>query len=73
MNSLYIFVHRPRMMLSFHRYVIQETKQYFGQIGKSMDEVRDTLGELSQAVDDSRSTAKVMQGYFQCHVEAENR
>ncbi|EXF75693.1 AGC/PKA protein kinase [Colletotrichum fioriniae PJ7] len=54
-------------------YVIQETKQYFGQIGKSMDEVRDTLGELSQAVDDSRSTAKVMQGHFQCHVEAENR
>ncbi|KXH52970.1 hypothetical protein CNYM01_07359 [Colletotrichum nymphaeae SA-01] len=59
------------------KFVIQETKQYLDQIGKSMDEVRNTLGELGQAVknvrDDSRSTAEVIHGHFQHHAKAENR
>ncbi|KAK1720314.1 uncharacterized protein BDZ83DRAFT_584590 [Colletotrichum acutatum] len=42
-----------------------------------MGEVRDTLGELSQAVenvrDDSRSTAKIIHGHFQHHAKAETR
>lgn len=74
---LAISVRRIRMLLIFDRFVIQETKQYLEQIGKTMDEVHGTLGELGQAVenlrDDSRSTAEGIRDQLQRKAEAEDR
>ncbi|KAG7040112.1 AGC/PKA protein kinase [Colletotrichum scovillei] len=68
---------QPLHAIHTEGFVIQETKQYLEQIGKTMDEVHGTLGELGQAVenlrDDSRSTAEGIRDQLQRKAEAEDR